>query len=268
MLLVLGLAARASAADIDIFDGQWRYDFALYGWLPTVSATLNFDIPPAFSSGSGGPISVKVEPSTYLPDLKIAAMFAAQVRKGANAVFTDVFYADIDGAKTHVKEVSGPLGRVTLPLNEEVGIGMQTTAWTIGWSHTFAKKSWSTADVAVGVRYLGLKNSLDWSFTGQNGVLNRTGNADAKADIWDGIVGVYGRFYFGEQDRWFIPYYLDIGAGEQSTWTWMAHAGIGYRFDWGALAINYKNLHYSQSGNRTFETFDLGGALIGVDWRW
>ena len=41
----------------------------------------------------------------------------------------------------------------------------------------------------------------------------RTGTSEAKATKTDGIVGVKGRFNFGDNREWFVPYYFDIGTG-------------------------------------------------------
>jgi hypothetical protein len=38
----------------------------------------------------------------------------------------------------------------------------------------------------------------------------------ASVNNWDAIVGLKGRATFGEEHRWFVPYYLDVGTGESS----------------------------------------------------
>ena len=55
----------------------------------------------------------------------------------------------------------------------------------------------------------------------------RTGESNVGRTNWDGIVGVKGRWHFGAEHRWFVPYYVDIGTGD-SDFTWQAMAGIGY----------------------------------------
>ena len=46
-------------------------------------------------------------------------------------------------------------------------------------------------------------------------------------DVWDGIVGVKGRYAFGDNRAWSMPFYLDVGHG-QSEVTWQVAAGLGY----------------------------------------
>ena len=42
--------------------------------------------------------------------------------------------------------------------------------------------------------------------------------------MWDGIVGVRGAVGLGDSGDWFLPYYLDIGAGNYSE---LDLAGLG-----------------------------------------
>jgi hypothetical protein len=44
----------------------------------------------------------------------------------------------------------------------------------------------------------------------------------------------------GDERRWFVPYYIDVGAGNDSNTTWQAYAGAGYRYDWGDLVFVYR----------------------------
>ena len=35
----------AAATDINSWDGQWHYDLAVYGWLPSLRATMTLTLP-------------------------------------------------------------------------------------------------------------------------------------------------------------------------------------------------------------------------------
>ncbi len=52
------------------------------------------------------------------------------------------------------------------------------------------------------------------------GVIGRSGGSSNRINVWDGIVGVRGSVGLGASGDWFLPYYLDIGAGNYSNWTW------------------------------------------------
>ena len=60
----------------------------------------------------------------------------------------------------------------------------------------------------------------------------RSGTKKVSESVWDGIVGVKGRYAFGDDRKWFVPFYLDVGTG-QTKLTWQAAAGVGYAFHWG-----------------------------------
>jgi hypothetical protein len=74
--------------------------------------------------------------------------------------------------------------------------------------------------------------SLGWNFSGDFGLLGRSGSRSDKVDLWDGIVGIRGQMSLGEERRWFVPYYVDVGGGNHSNTTWQGYAGAGYRYGW------------------------------------
>ena len=94
-----------------------------------------------------------------------------------------------------------------------------------------AEDSQGNLDLLAGARLLDIDQTLDYQLSGDIGPLplpGRQGSADVKLSNWDAIVGVKGRYSFGTDREWFIPYYIDIGTG-QSRFTWQGIAGIGYR---------------------------------------
>jgi hypothetical protein len=261
-------AATGRAADSDPYDGQVHVGLELYAWLPTVHGTLQFDLPRAsVLLPGGGTASADVSPSSYIGDLRFGAMFFGQVRKNDGALFTDLVYADLASSKSKLRDVSGPAGQVTVPINLDTDLDLHSFVWTAGGSYTVARGSAGTLDLGVGFRYLDLSSALQWNF-GVPGVLTRTGIAGESKQLWDGILSLYGRVNLSSDARWFIPYYFDGGAGTQSSWTSMAFGGLGYQFSWGSINAGYKYLYYSQSGPRAIKSLSLGGALIGVNLRW
>lgn len=260
----LGLASVASAGETNPWDGQWRYDLAIYGWLPSVDGTMNIDLRAGNSPGA----SARVDPGNYLSSLQFAAMALGQARKGDFALFTDIVYVDFADLKSRVREVSLPGGRLTLPLEEDVNFGLRALVWTAGASWTVARGTWGNLDLGGGVRYAGIRTSLDWNYSGPNGVLGRSGGASDSIEFWDGVAVAYGTISLGSERRWFLPYYVDVGAGNHSNWTTMEYAGLGYRFDWGSVVLVYKNLYYDASSGKTVENMTMGGPAIGVNFRW
>jgi hypothetical protein len=258
----------ASAADIDAWDGQWHYDLAIYGWLPSIRSTVTLTLPREDITLPAGSVNATVHPSNYLSSLKFAAMFLGEARKGDYAVITDLNYVDLGGANTKITDVSGPFGRVTLPLNQDVDFGLRATLWTLGGSYTGGRGDAGVINVLAGFRLLDMRSTIDWNFSGPNGILNRSGSASKTINIWSGVIGAYGRVNLDSEKRWFIPYYADVGPGSHSTWTSMAYGGVGYRFDWGELVLAYKNVYYGGSGGQDLQKLNLGGMLIGANFHW
>jgi hypothetical protein len=261
---LLASGGAASAAGVDMYDGQWHYSLTPYAWFPNIYQTLQLNTP----LGGGKTVEVEVEPDSYLSDLEFALMGAFEARKGDWALAMDLIYNDFSDQEGKIKTVRGPGDHESLPIDVNLNVDIQALIWTGIGSYTVARSSAGTLDVFGGVRYLGLETSTDLSFSGPDGVLGRTGGGSDRINVWDGIVGVRGAVELGAGGDWFVPYYLDIGAGNHSNWTWQGWAGLGYRFDWGDLVLVYRNLAYSTSGDEIVEDMRMAGPALGATFRW
>ena len=126
---------------------------------------------------------------------------------------------------------------------------MKSTFWTIAGKYRVRTDDDATFDLLAGARLADLNQSLDWEFVGDFGTLTpppRTGNRDASVEQWDAIVGAKGRVALGAEQRWVMPWYVDIGTGD-SDLTWQAVLGLGYAFDWGQLTVTWTMLEYELS---------------------
>lgn len=262
---ILASGGAASGAGVNMYDGQWHYSLTPYAWFPNVYQNLHYTGP----LGSTNSANVKVEPSNYLSDLKFALMGIFEARKGNWALAMDVVYSDFGSQEGKIKTVRGPRDYVSLPINANANVDIQSLMLTGIGSYTAAQGSAGTLDVLGGVRYLGLDVSTDLSFSGPYGELQRSRGTSDTLDVWDGVVGVRGALRLGAGDDWFLPYYLDIGAGNYSNWTWQGWAGIGYRFHWGDLVLVYRNLYYTTtSNNELLQDLRLAGPALGATFRW
>ena len=115
--------------------------------------------------------------------------------------------------------------------------------------------------------YVGVTSAF-FRADGPEGVIGRSGGNSNRINVWDGIVGVRGAVSLGDSGDWLLPYYLDIGAGNYSNWTWQGWAGVGYRFDWGDLVLVYCNLSYSTNGNEILEDMRMASPALGATFRW
>ena len=260
------LASNGAAwgADVDQYDGQWHYSLTPYAWFPNIHQTLQLSTP----LGGGKTVEVEVKPDSYLSNLEFALMGTFEARQGDWAVAMDLIYNDFRAQKGKIKTVRGPRGNLSLPIDVNLNVDIQALVWTGIGSYTVARSPAGTLDLFGGVRYLGLETSTDLSFSGPEGILGRSGDNSEKLNVWDGIVGVRGAVRLGDSGDWFLPYYLDIGAGNYSNWSWQGWTGIGYRFDWGDVTLVYRNLAYSTSGDETVEDLRMAGPALGATFRW
>ena len=203
--VVLAVAAAitvspaAVAADVNIHDGDWQYDLTVYAWWAGIKGTFTLPFPPSAAITPVGSQSISVTPNDYLSSLQFGATLAGEARKGNAAIFTDLLYMDLASLQSKVKEVSGPGGAVTLPINADVNAGVRVTVWTLGGSYTVARDKIGTIALLAGGRYGRLKSSLDWDFSGPNGILSKSGGTSVDVNLYDGIVGVR---HGGAQRRW------------------------------------------------------------------
>ena len=115
----------------------------------------------------------------------------------------------------------------------------------IAGSYRVASDPTATLDVLAGARMLDIEETLGWTFSADLGPNqpSRTGNSKIDVTNWDAIIGVKGRWAFGANREWFVPYYLDVGTGD-SDLTWQAIAGLGYAFKWGDILAGWRYLDY------------------------
>ena len=248
---MLPVAAQAESAD------EWKFDATIYGWLPSI------DIDTRYPSGG---TSITVSESSILDALNFTFMGAMNARKDRWGIGTDVIYLDLGGSKNQTRqfEIDGQ----PLPVGVTAKASIDLTGWlwtTAGFYRAVDKESYSL-DLFAGARMLDLSNTLKWNLSGNLGdppVIAREGRSEVSDTLWDGIVGLRGRARFGKDDRWFIPYYLDVGTGDSDV-TWQGIIGAGYAFDWGDLQAVWRYLDYDMPSNDAIESMTFNGAAIGV----
>jgi hypothetical protein len=257
--ITMGLAASLPLqSQAQGMDEPWRFQAALYGWLPSIGGSSRFP-------EAGGGSSVDVSMRQVLDALKMAFMGSFSAKKGEWGVWTDLVYADFGHTKTNFRdfEINGnPLpGGVAADLT----LDLKNWIWTTAGTYQFASTPDYTADLLFGVRLLDMNQTLDWSLQGNIAQVpvSRTGRVDASLTNWDAIIGVKGAASFGEGRKWFVPYYADIGTGE-SKLTWQVNLGIGYKFDWGALVASWRYLDYEMKSGNAIESLTMNGPLFGA----
>jgi hypothetical protein len=147
---------------------------------------------------------------------------------------------------------------------------LKGSVWTLGGSYRLMTTSSTKMDLLAGARLLDIKQKLSWDLTGNIGAVplpGRAGNLDASIKNWDAIIGLKGKVALGNENKWFAPYYVDVGTGD-SDLTWQANAGIGYSFHWGEVIAAWRYLDYKMKSGKPIETINFNGPALAAVWNW
>lgn len=261
---VMIAASNAQASDALPAQGEtgspWQLAVTPYLWLPNVSGTLRFSLP-------GGDADASTGPYNYLQNLKFVFMLQGEARKDDWSILADAIYLNFGQHGSSVNTASGLFGpRETQRSFETTFRG---TLLQLGGGRTVLRQSWGNVDAIVGLRYLGVKATLDASATRTNGTgVSQTPevNVSQVQNIFDGIGGVRGRVMITDDGRWYVPFYLDAGAGS-SKFTWQAMTGVGYAMKWGDLSLTYRYLAFYGSGDQLVQTLRFNGPSFNVTLR-
>jgi len=263
MALATTLLLPLSAPAQETNDDEWNIVIGMYVWLPDISGTT------VFPSGESGP-DIEVGADTILKNLDFTFMGALQAKRGRWGFLTDLIYLNEGASESGVRDFSvGPDDR---PAGVELDASMDLKSWvvTLAGIYELHSNGRSTTDLIFGTRMLDVDSTLDWSFTGNIDGLELpgpSGSSSVGGTNWDAIVGLRGHAYFGSDERWFLPYHFDAGTGD-SDLTWQAMAGVGYRFDWGSMVLNWRHLDYDAESGASLGNISFSGPLLGAAFHW
>ena len=274
VLAVIAIGSVPALAQAQADDWQWS--LTPYVWLPTIDGHLQHEIPP---DGGGGP-EISVGPTDWLDLVNFALMLSASATRAQFGLFTDLVYLDMggdnDGRVVSIDTaIAGPGGIIEIPVGADLNVAtefeLEGLQWMLAAGYAFADTETGTHYVIAGVRMLSIDVTTNWnlngSISGPGGetLLDAQGGADRSSDLFDGIVGLKGRFGTGE-DGWSVPYSVDVGAGD-SDLVWNATVSLAYGFGWGELIFGYRHLFYDEGPNGTLQDFSLGGPGFGANFR-
>ena len=262
-LSAIALAAAAPfAAQAQTASDGWQWQAAMYGYFPALGGTTQFP------SGASGP-DIDISADKLIENLKFAFMATLGAKKGQWGFWTDVFYTDVGNSKSGTRDF-GIIGHpLPADVNGNFSLDVKTTLWTLAGTYELGKSSTYTLDLLAGTRLADMNQNLDWTINGDISGIPLPGRSGTKTlDItnWDAIVGVKGMAYIGSGQKWFLPYYVDVGAG-QSKLTWQFNAGIGYQFGWGALVASWRYIDYEMKSDVPIQSLTFNGPLIGAVFR-
>jgi hypothetical protein len=242
---------------------NWHYTATIYAYVPSVGGTS------PFPADSGGTV-LNVTGQDILDRLKLFAMGTFGAHNGTWGVFTDIVYLHFGAAHSNSRDFT--IGNIGLPVGTSANLewDLKGVAWTLAGEYRVASAPSWTVDLLAGTRVLDLREKLNWDISGSIGPLDpasRTGSASLKQSTFDAIVGAKGRYGFGANREWSVPFYVDVGTG-QSQSTYQAAAGLGYAFKWGEVTAMWRYLGYSMKSGQAFEEIHFVGPLVGATFRW
>jgi hypothetical protein len=238
---LLGAPLGAAAQQTSLPD--WKLGAIVYGWFPSaVSRTSAPDL------DAGAP----------LPSWRLTTGVAGLGFAGP-------------GSATGGLSLRAPRSALALDRDAPAAGGVQPRNWT--WSllgsYALVTRPESQMELVGGARYLRLQTAPDGRFVGSTAAWPDAalGESTRESEAWDAVVGTRGRYRFGAGSRWFLPYYLDVGAG-QSDLTWQAMGGIGYAFSWGEVFASYRHLDYRFGSDSRLKDLTFSGPAVGFGFRW
>jgi hypothetical protein len=266
LLLSIVLASGTVLFANDIYASEqrsWQFGASIYGWFPDISGQTSFS-----QATGGGDFEIGID--QILDNLEFTLMGTFDARKGRSGFLVDMIYMGVGNSKSGVREAT--IGGIQIPVtaSADVNLDLDSWIWTLAGYYRTVDQSESTFDLLAGLRYLDVEQKVNWDITGTIAglpVSNYTGTAEASFENWDVIVGARGKFTFGANKTWFVPYYLDVGTGD-SDLTWQAIAGLGYKFHWGETVAFWRYLDYDLDSDSAIADMNFNGPAIGVTFRW
>ena len=259
--MLMPAAASAQASE------PWQFGASIYGWFPSLKGTTTFPPPPG--GGSGGSSSdVTVDAADIIDALKFVFMGSFEARKGRWGGFSDLIYMDLGQTKSQTRDFLLGNQQVPADVNGSVTYDMKSYVWTLAGEYRAVAEPSLEVDTFLGARMIDVTQTVNYSLSGNVGPIalpDRSGNRKVSLNNWDGIVGVKGRYSFGADRSWFVPYYADIGAG-QSDLTYQLMTGVGYSFKWGEMVAAWRYLKYDLGG--AIDSLGFSGPAIAFNFRW
>jgi len=255
--------AAAQGAPSSTDANSWQFTATLYGWVPIIDGKVNFP-------GDKGSTNIHVNGANVISHLKMTFQGSLDANNGRWGIFNDLVYVDVGGVKSQSRDLV--IGDVGIPATAtaDLSLDLKSLIWTVAGEYRVVSDPIWTVDLLGGARLLRMKPTLAYAITGDLGAVaipGRNGVKQVNEGVWDGIVGVKGRYTFGDDGKWFVPFYLDVGTG-QSQLTWQISGGIGYSYRWGSAFATWRYLDYKFGSGKALDNVSMSGPMLAVALRW
>lgn len=187
-----------------------------------------------------------------LDSLDFAFMGTLAARKNRWTMFADFIYVDVgENARIPLEEIP--------QLEADVKLDLKQFTSTFGGAYQVFESGRSNLSLLAGGRYLSIDADLGLRV---DPILDE--QFSDSASNWDFIVGARGMVDLNE--RWYLHYYADIGAGDSDR-TWQAVAGINYRFSKVHATLGYAYLDWDFDKDSLIRDLTLSGPYVGLKFR-
>jgi len=236
--------AQSTVANGASLPEAWRFSVTPYAWGMGITGSVSHN-----DTSLG---EVKLTPGNVLSDLKMAAMLVAEARRGRVGLYLDGVYGNLGTTSSRV------VGRADLTANTNLTMTMLTLAPT----YNFVSTPSLHLDGLVGARVMWQNASTTIAFP----QIDQSVTESSRLQLAAGVAGVKGRYHF-ENSKYFVPFYLDVGVGQTSSFTSQAYLGVGRTFDWGDVSLVAKNVYYQFKPNQSTVDLNMFGAAIAATFR-
>lgn len=228
----------ASEASGNNGDGDWAFAAELYLWYASIGGQTAADAALDLAAGD------------LIDGLNLAFMGNVAMKKDRWGVMIDAIYLDASDNQNVTTRVGG--------INAKIELSSWIITPMVGYE--VLQSDNFSMNIVAGARYLYLDSGVDLRNANPAGPAFSVSASDS-GNNWDGIIGVRGDISLS--DHWFIPYHLDIGAGN-SKFTWQGFAGLGYRFKHFDILAGYRYLSWEFDDNKVFEDLNVSGVGAGI----
>lgn len=247
---MLAATPLQAQAEVSITD-DWQFDAQVYIWSADFAGEM----------GEGLPFDVPFD--TLVDNLDMGFYGEFEARKGKWLVLADAVYLNVTFDNSSDYTFDNPIAtRPPIPVTVNSSMNLRGWVFNLVGGYNLVAKDNSRLDVIAGARYMDFGS--DFSLKVDIVEPGNTQSFDIPlSTALDAIVGVKGQYGF--TDRWSIPYYLDIGAGD-SDLTWQAITGISYQpVNWVDVALTYRHMEWDvKSNDGLIKNVNLSGPAVGA----
>jgi hypothetical protein len=236
--------AASTMPDSRAQSNQWEFVVTPYAWALGISGSV--------SHGGSTLARVNLSPGSVLSNLKMAAMVVAEARRDRFGLYLDAMYGDLGSSNSRV------VGEVDLNANTKIKMGLLTVAP----SYTLTQSNAYRLDGLIGARFMW----QDFTTTVNAPSIEQSITKSDSLQVSSAVVGLKGRINLG-QSEFFVPFYVDAGLGNKSSFTSQAYVGLGHRFHWGDVSLVAKNVYYQFKPSRVTTDMNMFGLALGVTFR-